>query len=423
MKKITKTTSTSRRGKTTVKITKIIEEEVGAAPAAKTKTSPKTKAAESQAPAPKRTVVHAHYLLDDSGSMTDCYSQAVTKVNELIEQLRVESARTGIETYVTVWLFSDRVVKIVEGPVARVGNLSYNFHRGGLTYIREAVCDAIEVASTIKDASSENTLFLLNCITDGAQNGKRGINSIYTSGKIWTDTQLKQLISGTQATGRWTLTFMVPDAAGKSALLGMGIPGDNIALWENTAAGAEAAFTQTSRATTAYYDNVTRGVTSTTKFYATTDASKITSTDLAKMEDVSDRFQTLKVPHEVELQAFIEGKGKTFYLGAGYYPVTKREKLRAGRNVLIRAKDTRRVYAGAQARQLLGLADGEVIVTPGNHANFDIFFQSTSRNRHLVNGTELLWDKTKTSDDAETWDSAGAKAAADAKKAQADAGA
>ena len=415
MKKITKTTSTRRRGKTTVKITKIIEEEVGTGSAPPVKAKAKSaKAAKATAPtpppAPKKTIVRAHLLLDDSGSMNGCYRTAVAKVNEQLAKLKAESERTGIETYVTVWLFSDRVQKVVDGvPVGLVAKLTREFHCGGETRLIDAVCDAISDASMARDAASDDTVFLLMAATDGGENGSR-----------WRQHQLKQLIEGVQRTGRWTLAFMVP-RGDINETASHGIPRDNILEWDNTVAGAEKAYSTQAQAVSQYYSNVTRGVKSSTTFYATTDASKITAKDLAKLEDVTDRFQTLKVPHEVELQTFVEGKGKTFYFGAGYYPITKREKLRTGRDVLLRDKTTKRIYAGPQVRQLLGLDAGEGIVTPGNHANFDIFFQSTSHNRHLVNGTDLLWDKTQTADArvGKTWDPVAAQAAADAKKASA----
>jgi len=36
---------------------------------------------------------------------------------------------------------------------------------------------------------------------------------------------------------------------------------------------------------------------------------------------------------------------------------------------------------------------GEVRIRPGDHGNFDLFVQSTSCNRHLVEGTSLVYWK------------------------------
>lgn len=49
------------------------------------------------------------------------------------------------------------------------------------------------------------------------------------------------------------------------------------------------------------------------------------------------------------------------------------------------------VYGGEDARRLLDLPDHVTKVRPGNHANFDIFIQSTSINRKLKNGTRVIY--------------------------------
>jgi hypothetical protein len=48
-----------------------------------------------------------------------------------------------------------------------------------------------------------------------------------------------------------------------------------------------------------------------------------------------------------------------------------------------------KVYRGPEARKLLGLPDHSVRVRPGDH-QFKIFIQSTSINRKLLAGTQLL---------------------------------
>jgi len=49
---------------------------------------------------------------------------------------------------------------------------------------------------------------------------------------------------------------------------------------------------------------------------------------------------------------------------------------------------------GPDARDLIGLpAGGTEKVIPGNHANYDIYIQSTSNNRRLVRGTKLIYFK------------------------------
>ena len=51
------------------------------------------------------------------------------------------------------------------------------------------------------------------------------------------------------------------------------------------------------------------------------------------------------------------------------------------------------VYGGAEAREILGLPGTDIKVKPTDFSDWDIFVQSTSNNRKLVVGTNLLYLK------------------------------
>jgi hypothetical protein len=65
------------------------------------------------------------------------------------------------------------------------------------------------------------------------------------------------------------------------------------------------------------------------------------------------------------------------------------------KQIIIRDKKTGAVYSGAEARNLLGLPhNGNVKIIPGNHGAYDVFVQSTSVNRKLPVGTQVIyWSK------------------------------
>ena len=49
-------------------------------------------------------------------------------------------------------------------------------------------------------------------------------------------------------------------------------------------------------------------------------------------------------------------------------------------------------YIGISRDHLLGLPkQGIIHLAPGDHGNFDVFIQSTSTNRNLVAGTEVMY--------------------------------
>ena len=81
--------------------------------------------------------------------------------------------------------------------------------------------------------------------------------------------------------------------------------------------------------------------------------------------------------------------------GAAFYLLMKPEnEVQDHKQIAIRDKKTGVIYSGVNARQMLGLPyHGTVKVVPGNHGGYDIFIQSTSVNRKLVKGTQVLyWD-------------------------------
>lgn len=408
-----KTRTTKRNGKIT-KITTIIEEELqgAAAPVAQT-ASPI-----HQPPAPQLTN-EVIFVLDDSGSMDNCYLEAVKQLNASIRNVKEQAAKTGQKTVASIYLFGahgprepgsvahDTVrCRALRQPIEAVSELDNSFGSGGCTPLAAAMVRAIEEGLLAPDSGDTNKSYLLVVVTDGGENA---------SGLLQKQ-RLPGLVRQVQQTDRWTIACMVP-RGDKRHMVNLGIPEGNVTEWDNTVEGTRKVFHSNSVATNVFYGARAAGAKS-VRNYFTMDLAKFDPADLAKMTDVSGCFKTWTVDKESEIQAFVEGKGYRFFIGAGYYPLTKKELLRAGRNVLVvRQNSNGPVYGGKQARQILGIPDGEVHVTPGNHAGWDIYFQSTSRNRHLVRGTRLFYDLTKLNHDQETWDSAAAKAAADAKKA------
>ena len=63
--------------------------------------------------------------------------------------------------------------------------------------------------------------------------------------------------------------------------------------------------------------------------------------------------------------------------------------------VLVRDRATGEIYAGKDARKMIGLPDNSnARLHPGDHKNYDIFIQSSSVNRKLVAGSAVVyWEK------------------------------
>jgi len=98
------------------------------------------------------------------------------------------------------------------------------------------------------------------------------------------------------------------------------------------------------------------------------------------------------LPKEEVIKDFVEKKTRRPYvIGTAYYQLMKTEKVQAGKGVILVEKGKPQVWAGQAARAMIGLPAGsDAKVEPGNHANYDIYVQSTSVNRKLPRGTKLI---------------------------------
>lgn len=81
---------------------------------------------------------------------------------------------------------------------------------------------------------------------------------------------------------------------------------------------------------------------------------------------------------------------KPYVVGSAYYQLTKKEKIQASKNILIKHKKNGKVYEGDAARKLLGLPDYEVKCEPASLPDWSIYIQSGSVNRLLAANTELI---------------------------------
>jgi hypothetical protein len=250
----------------------------------------------------------------------------------------------------------------------------------GNTPLYDGVGDMIELLESLPDAKDSHVSFLVMTTTDGEENGSRR----YTAGSL----RLK--IEQLQRTGRWTFVFRIPKGY-RSYVSNLGVPAGNIVEWETTAEGMAKATAATTQAMHSFYAGRSAGKSSSTVFYA--DA---TAVDTSKLVDISKRTSLYVVEaHEngKQIRDFILSRRTRYLKGAAFYQLTKTEA-RVGPNKMLAVRDrtTGVVYAGKEARTMLGLSSVDNIrLHPGNHGNYDLFIQSESVNRKLVAGTGVLY--------------------------------
>ena len=113
----------------------------------------------------------------------------------------------------------------------------------------------------------------------------------------------------------------------------------------------------------------------------------------SRLTDVTNRVKASKVEKEVSIKDFIESKGEAYRKGDAFYPLTKKETVDQDKKILVQDKKTGRYYTGKAVRKILGLPEQSAKLAPGNMAWLNVYLQSTSDNRKLVRGTELVYTK------------------------------
>jgi len=112
------------------------------------------------------------------------------------------------------------------------------------------------------------------------------------------------------------------------------------------------------------------------------------------------RFGTFDVPRDMPIRVFCSEKKVEFAKGRCFYELTKRELVQGTKEVVLVRSSDRAVFTGPRARRLLGLPlhDEDVKIHPRSLDGYVPYIQSTSYNRKLIGGTQILfewpnWDK------------------------------
>lgn len=260
------------------------------------------------------------------------------------------------------------------------------------TPLRAALYRMIE---KIKESSKADESQLIYVLTDGLDNG---------SGANYSPHALQTLIKNCEEKGNWTFVILCP-ASMTDQVQKNGFPEGNVRAWEATKAGAADVADVSTRGLNHYLGLRSRGVTATKKFF--TEVKSEAEIIKALKDETSDYYSwsvdTTKgkqiregVEYDGSIKSFVaDVKGKSFDVGKGYYQLTKRERVQARKNILLRHKKTGKIYGGPRAKEMIGLPaiSDEMTINPGNNGWFEIYIQSTSDNRILARGSRLLYKK------------------------------
>lgn len=326
---------------------------------------------------------HIAFVLDASASMGPVANQLIKVADAEIAHLARRSKELDQETRVSAYTFNHDVKCVIfDKDVLRLPSIKNFYQTGGMTALIDAALEASNDLSKTAQMHGDHA-FLIYVLTDGEENA-----SCAPADK------LSSLIKNFP--DNWTVAFLVPNLYAKHEAKRLGLPADNIAVWDATTThGVEEGFVTTIRnATESFMTGRSMGVRGSKTIFAA-GADQINRANIkAKLGFTQlprDSYRLIDVREISEIRPFIEREMNLPYVvGSAYYQLMKPEKIQPQKKICVRNRRSGRVYVGDNARQLLGLPDHEVRVKPEENAEFQVFVQSTSVNRKLMPNTKLL---------------------------------
>ena len=313
-------------------------------------------------------------IRDHSGSMSGLRHKALADYNTLLQTLKDSSVG---ESFITV-VEADGIATVKERSVPLYNAFPLTRYQAqGSTPLYDAVDAAILELSKFDGPGVANLILV---ITDGQENASR-INHEVLSDKI----------RNLQNTDRWTFTFRVPRGYGNKLINTLGLHSGNLIEWDQTEADLERSTRDTVAGTQSYFAARSVGKTSVNTFYA--NPADVKGIEKA-LDDVSSKYKKYTIdPYQdgISIKDFTIEKIGKYELGRVFYSLNKTEKVQPNKDIAIRDTANGAIYAGPQARTLLGLpTTGEIKLAPGNMGRYEVFVRSTSNNRKLYANNGVL---------------------------------
>jgi len=331
----------------------------------------------------QRLINHVAIVLDASYSMSGRQSQVVKVTDAQIKYLAKRSEELSQETRISVYRFGTTIECLIfDMDVMRLPGTSdlYSVLRENTALI-DATMKSQEDLETTSQLYGDHA-FLTFVLTDGQENDSR----IYRAADLQ-----KRIFNSPD---NWSMGFLVPDLSGQRYMERLGVLKDSIAIWDlNSASGLNDAASKIQQATDNFMVARSQGVRGTRSVFGT-------GIDVVNKKTVADnltpvptsKYRIFPVKVAGQIRDFVLDLGYEKYSqGMAYYHLTKRETIQASKRIIVVNKKTDEAYWGMEARHLIGLPDNrELRVSPDDNPEYDVYVQSTSVNRKLVPGTNVL---------------------------------
>ncbi len=334
---------------------------------------------------PSNIINHIVLVLDASLSMGVVEKELVKVADNQIKYLAKRSTELDQETRVTVYSFNTTgyvgsaqqniECLIYDKDVLRMPSISELYKVDGATPLIDASILALNDLAMTPEKYGEHS-FLVYVLTDGEENSSRA-NAYDLTTKI------------NSLPDNWTLATFVPNQTGVYEAKRFGFPAQNIAVWDaSTAAGVNEMGEKIRQTTESFMQARAKGIRGSRNLFSL-DTPDLDVVDRSMKSLNWGQFRLLEVDETGRIDEFVGSRlGRPYKLGEAFYQLTKPETIQPQKEIAILSK--KKLYVGREARDLLGLPDYNVKVTPGDHPQYEVFVQSTSVNRKLIEGTTLL---------------------------------
>lgn len=331
---------------------------------------------------PANIINHIVLVLDASSSMHGLTRELVQVADNQISYLATRSKELDQETRITVYTFADSAQCLIyDMDVLRVPSIAQVYRASGMTALIDGTMLALEDLAMTPEKYGEHS-FLVYVLTDGMENRSRKYRA----------NDLSRKIDGLP--DHWTVATFVPNQVAVHEAKRFGFPAPNIAVWDTTAVGIAEVGAKIRETTDTFMRARGEARAAGTTFRGTRNLFALKDVSFAQLATNLDalspnKYQVFDVNAKSRIDDFVETvTGQTYRRGTAYYQLSKREIIQPQKQIAILGKGG--VYVGAAARQMLGLPDQHVRVSPNDNPEYGVFVQSTSDNRNLVPGTKLL---------------------------------
>lgn len=334
---------------------------------------------------------HIALVLDASSSMKPHAASLIKVADNQIAYLAKRSQEMSQETRITVYTFASSVECVIfDMDVLRLPSIATLYHPYGNTALLSAtMLSQNDLAYTFVKYGDH--AFLTFVLTDGEENASMGYHLPPELKATTTQVQTKL----TQLPDNYSVACLVPNQRGKFEAKRIGFPTDNIQVWDSSSEQGIAEAGEIIRAATdSYMTGRSEGMRKSTTLFSTSAGTvNKQAVKAAKLKALpTAKYELLTVDAADPIREWVLAKGHSFIIGTCYYQLTKRETIQPQKNIALREKSSGKIFTGdpTAVRDMLGLPDNEVRVSPDFNPLFDVFVQSTSVNRKLVPNTQLL---------------------------------